>query len=300
MKLSIEIDYNRKTQIDARKLNEKGKQLLRMRAWTMVKVEGCSPDRVAAVLGVSHTAVHKWLARGEKFGPESLTEEKETSSRNRSRLTDEQIQELIKTIETSNPRNHGYGVVLWTRVIVTDLILRLFGVKYNPGSVGQLLKRVGLSPQKPVRISYRQNAEEVEAWRTEVYPEIEKKAADENAVIVWIDESTVCSSPDNGTTWAKKGKTPVVRVLDSTERVNVIGALDCTGKTNFMVFNGKMNSTTFCTFIENLMEKYSGKVFLILDNASYHKSGETLAFMQENRARLTVFFCPFMHPISTP
>ena len=66
-----------------------------------------------------------------------------------------------------------------------------------------------------------------------------------------------------------------MRVLDSTEKVNVIGTVDNSGRAEFMVFEGKMSSQPFCCFIYELMSLCDGKIFLILDNAPYHTSSET-------------------------
>lgn len=292
--MQVDLSYNRKTVIDARKMDEKSKQLLRIRAYTLVRVEGKSPEAVAAVLGVSHGAVYKWLIRGDRFGAANLAEKpnKEKRRSERRRLTEEQEEQLKEIVTTGTPRHHGYSVILWSRALIADLILRKFGVKYHPNYVSQILKRMGLSAQKPVRISYRQSQTEVELWKSEIYPAISKRAQEEGAMILWGDESTMCASPNNGTTWAPRGETPVVRVLDSTEKVNVVGTLDNKGRSEFMVFQGSMNSKTFCTFIDEIMERYEGKIFLILDNASYHTSAETQLHISKYKDRLEVFFYP--------
>ena len=296
--MHIDLNCNRKTVIDARTIGEKAKQFLRLRAYTLVRIEGMSPEVVTTLLGVSHGAVYKWLARGDKFGIEVFHEkpDKEKKRSKRRRLSEIQENELKEIIIKDTPHDHGYSVILWTRAIVAELIFKHFNVKFHPNYVSQIMKKLGLSPQKPIRKSYRQNPKDVELWQTKTYPEIERKAAEEKATIVWGDECRVCASPNNGTTWAPRGDTPVVKVLDSTSKVNVVGTLDNQGRSEFMVFQGSMNSTTFCTFIDDLMSRYKEKIILILDNASYHKSSETQSHLKTYSGRLEVFFYPSTLP----
>ena len=290
MEVNLSLHYDRHTAIDARKMIEKSKQLLRIRAWTLYKVDGYSGEEIAACLGVSHGVVYKWIARAERYGPENLTQQSKVKGKGRSKLSLDQREELKQIMLTSTPNDYGYGVVLWTCALIASLIEQKYRVTYRPSSVGDLLRRMKLSPQKPIRTSYRQDSSAVEKWRTETYPALAQRAETENATIVWCDERTMCSSPDIGRTWGLQGQTPVIRVLDSTEKVNVIGTVDNSGRTEFMVFEGKMNSQTFCCFIDELMGRCEGKIFLILDIAPSHTSSETILHLSKNRDRLEFFF----------
>lgn len=60
-----------------------------------------------------------------------------------------------------------------------------------------------------------------------------------------------------------------------------------------------MISKTFCTFIDEIIERHEEKIFLILDNATYHTSAETQLYMQKYRDRLEVFlpaYAPELNP----
>lgn len=50
---------------------------------------------------------------------------------------------------------------------VTTAIRREFGVRYHPNHVGNLLRAVGRSVQKPVQRASQRNEAAIEAWRTE-------------------------------------------------------------------------------------------------------------------------------------
>ncbi len=50
------------------------------------------------------------------------------------------------------------------------MIRQEFQVRLSEVSVGRLLKKLGLSPQKPLRRAYEQNTAAVQTWRETVYP----------------------------------------------------------------------------------------------------------------------------------
>jgi transposase len=60
---------------------------------------------------------------------------------------------------------------------VREVVLREFGVEYDPDHLGRILHNLGFSPQKPqVRASQR-DEEAIERWRTDDWPRIENGLA---------------------------------------------------------------------------------------------------------------------------
>jgi hypothetical protein len=53
-----------------------------------------------------------------------------------------------------------------------ELIYSRFRIKISVVSVGRLLKKMGMSPQKPLRKAYQQDKERVERWLKQEYPKI--------------------------------------------------------------------------------------------------------------------------------
>ena len=56
---------------------------------------------------------------------------------------------------------YGFDFGLWTRQIARDLIAQRFGVSLSLASVGGLLARVGLTPQKPLQRAYQRDPEAI-------------------------------------------------------------------------------------------------------------------------------------------
>jgi hypothetical protein len=56
-------------------------------------------------------------------------------------------------------------------------------------AVGKLLAKLGLTPQKPLKRAYERGPVAIEAWKTDVYPGIAKRAKKRGAEIFFWDES---------------------------------------------------------------------------------------------------------------
>src|SRR5579863_7543084 len=160
--------------IDGRTLDHKTLEHLRMIAVKRVTEDGERPSAVMDSLGLCRTTIYPWLrefkdqgfaALAEKIaaGPESLLDEK-------------QRQQVRRWIIGKDPRQHGFDFGLWTRRIVRKLIAEKFGANLGVTAVGKLLAKLGLTPQKPLKRAYERDPAAIEAWKSDIYPGLAKRA----------------------------------------------------------------------------------------------------------------------------
>lgn len=90
------------------------------------------------------------------------------------------------------PDQIEFSFMLWTREAVAELIYDRFRIRLSKWTVGRLLKKWGMSPQKPVKRAYEQQPDAVRKWIDEECPEIARKAATTKAEIHWGDEKEFC------------------------------------------------------------------------------------------------------------
>jgi hypothetical protein len=121
--------------------------------------------------------------------------------------------------------------------MIRDLIRDKFNVRLSDVSVGRLLYKLGLSPQRPLRRAFQRDEENVKEWQENAYPEIQKLAKKEKATIYFCDEASVRSDYHSGTNWAPVGKTPVVETTGARFSVYMISAVSAKGQLRFMAFN---------------------------------------------------------------
>lgn len=283
--------------MDARRLNHETLTELRKRAVTSVQ-EGQSPEVVAKVLQVSRQAVYGWLARYREGGWGNLDARKRGGRR--PKLDANAMKWVYDTVTMKNPLQMQFTFALWTARMIGTAIVDRFGVKLSKASVCRLLAQLGLTPQRPVWRAYQQQPEAVKRWLQEEYPRIQNLSRQMNAVIFFGDEAGVRSDHHAGTTWAPKGKTPVVKSTGSRFGVNIMSAVAAQGEFRFMTVKGKVGAPQFIEFIARLLHGMSRMVFLIVDNHPVHRAKSVKAFAESVKGRFRLFYLPSYSPELNP
>lgn len=283
---------------DGRKLDHKTLEDIRVRAVHQIIDEGVRVEDVAKALGFRRSTVFSWVKHYREGGAEALVA-KPVPGRP-SKLTDQQMRAVQAVLVGKNPDQLGFEFALWTRWMVRDLIKRLFEVELTEQTVGRMLRRLGMSPQRPVVRAYQQDSEAVLEWKTVRYPAIRAEAAEVNATIYFGDEAGVRADYHSHTTWAPVGQTPVVRSTGARYAVNMLSAISAQGGLHFMLHEGRGTSEVFIDFCRRLLSDDGGTVFLILDNHSIHKSKQMNEFVASTEGKLHLFFLPTYSPELNP
>ena len=282
---------------DGRKLDHKTLEVLRLRAVEQVGA-GAHPEDVAAVLGLHRKTVYGWLANYREGGKGALLARPVPGRP--PKLAGPQLARLYALIVGTDPRQMQFEFALWTREMVREVIRREFGVALSVVSVGRLLRKLGLSPQRPLHRAYQQNPEAVERWKREEYPAIRAAAEQEGATIYFADEAGIRSDYHAGTTWSPVGQTPVVKNTGARFSVNMISAVSAKGALRFAVYEGSTNAKAFINFCRRLLHDAPGPVYLIVDGHPAHRATATKQFAATTAGRLKLIFLPGYSPELNP
>lgn len=283
--------------IDARKLSHKTLEEIRIRAVTQVQA-GESPEAVIAALGMSRACIYEWLAAYRSGGWDALRAK--TISGRPKKITGRQLAWIYKAVAGGDPRQHCFEFALWTRPLIAVLIKKKFGIRLSVTSVGRLLKQLGLTCQKPIFKAYQQNADAVTRWLKKDFPRIKKMANRIGAKIFFGDEAGVRSDFHSGTTWAKKGETPVVKSTGQRFSVNMISAVSNRGDMRFMVCETGINAKVFIAFLKRLLHDIRAPIFLIVDGHPSHRAKIVKKFVQSTNGKLGLFYLPGYSPELNP
>jgi transposase len=282
---------------DGRALDHKTLEEFRIRAVQRVEASE-SPEDVIRALGFGRTVIYGWLAKYREGGIDALRA-KPISGRP-PKMTGRQIQWVYKTVTGKNPVELRFEFALWTRSMIRELIRERFDVRLSEVSVGRILRKLGLSPQKPLRRAYERNPELVESWREKEFSEIRRLAKKERATLYFSDEASVRSDFQAGTTRALKGQGPIVPATGQRLGMNRISAISPRGDLRFMMVEGRMNAEKFIEFLERLIHNAPRSVFLIVDRHQLHSAKKVLAFVRSTEGRLRLFFLPPYAPDLNP
>ena len=144
--------------------------VLRRRAIELHKL-GKKQQFIADVLGVDQSTVSKWVRAYKALGAESLKYPKIGGSKRK--INPEQEQELVGFLN-EGAESHGFEGDFWTRARVRDLIENKFGIVYKERAVGNILKALGFTVQKPGKKTYKQDPEKVKEWKEKTLPSLKK------------------------------------------------------------------------------------------------------------------------------
>jgi len=97
-------------------------------------------------------------------------------------------------------------------------------------------------------------------------------------------------------TWAPKAQQPRVLSASTRQKVSFFGALNLKTGCLLTKETSTFNAQTFGDFLRYLLQHTQGKLYLILDNASWHKARDLRDFFTENQDRLVRIFLPPYSP----
>ncbi|MBI3320196.1 MAG: IS630 family transposase [Candidatus Omnitrophica bacterium] len=282
---------------DTRCLSPHAQEGLRLRVIRAVRT-GMSQAEAARVFGVSRQSVNGWDHCQRTGGLQALR----ARPRGRPRvlyLKPYQAATVVRLITNRCPNQLQLPFMLWTREAVQDLIRRRVGIQLSVWTVGRYLARWGFTPQKPVRRAYEQDPTAVRRWLRREYPAIRALARRERATIFWGDETGMRSDHQAGTSYGRRGHTPVIPGTGKRFRCNLLSAITNRGKLVFRVFKGRFTTPVFLDFLGRLVRQHPRKVFLILDRHPVHLAQAVAQWMGCTR-RLRLYFLPGYSPQLNP
>lgn len=284
---------------DGRTLDHGTLETIRTMAVARVR-EGERPSAVIASYGFHRCTIYRWLkaTRGRGRGLKALAARPATG-RPRT-LTAAQERQVFRWINGKDPRQYGFDFGLWTRQIVRELIARRFGVRLSLASIGAVLARQGLTPQKPLQRASQRDPTAIVRWQRETYPAIARKAKRDKAEIYFWDESGFRADAVQGTTWGVKGQTPVVAVPGQRQSISAASAISSKGAFWFATYAGGLTGERFMTLLRRMMRGRRRPLHLILDGLPAHKTKAVTQYVAGLNGRLTLHYLPGYAPDLNP
>lgn len=286
--------------MDFRKLSSQERYVFRKRAIALIK-SGKKQKEIAVLYGVRQATVSDWVKCYKLIGLKGLRDKiRGVKSEDKKLLSNQQEKLIQKMITDVMPDQLKLPYGLWTRKAVKELVERELGIVLAINTMGDYLRSWGFSPQKPKKKAYEQCSKKVQKWLDEQYPEIKKKAKEEGAEIHWGDETGVRNNCQHGRSYAPKGKTPVKKSMAKRFSINMISTVTNQGKVEFMIYSGSMNSDRLIEFLKQLIKGKDRKTYLILDNLRVHHSKLVMKWVEDNSAKIALYYLPSYSPEKNP
>lgn len=278
----------------------------------MLLDDGKTQAEIAEFIGCSLKKISIWCRRGDADNLESLKDQR--MSGNYQKATEEYINLLLEIID-KDPVEFGYEFGRWTAQRLATHLMEKTGIELSSSQVRRILKRkkyVYLWAKYSLEDKWNLDKRTAFQQKLEEYLKIAKDSPDLLQVWFW-DESGFSLRVIRRKSWCKKGTQKKVTGQRRKGRVNVMGGLRYSDKKRFVEFVKKGNSDSFYEVLkvfhqelinewveagnaaEDFREK-GAKIVIVLDNASFHKTKETLQKIAEEMPNLLLEFLPTYSP----
>ena len=286
-------------QRDGRTFDHKTLESIRLMAVERVR-EGERPSSVIASYGFNRTTIYKWLVVASSLG-KGLKALRSRPATGRPRtLTPRQEKQVFSWVNGKDPRQYGLDFGLWTRAMVASLIEQKFAVNLGLTAVGELLAKLGLTPQKPLERAYQRSPEAIEKWKRETFPSIASAARAVGGEVYFWDESGFRADTVHGKTWGLRGHTPVVQRPGQPQSISAASAVNAHGAFWFCTYEGALTAALFVDLLASLMQDRQRPVHLVVDGLPAHKTALVKQHVASTQGRLTLHFLPGYAPELNP
>jgi transposase len=262
--------------------------------------EGERASSVISSYGFNRTTIYKWLHAVTKPGMSMKALRSRPATGRPRTLSCRQEKQVFGWVNGKDPRQYGLDFGLWTRSMVANLIEQKFGVRIGLTAVGELLAKLGLTPQKPLERAYQRDPEAIERWQRETYPAIARAAKAVGGEVYFWDESGFRADTVHGKTWGKKGETPVVARPGQRQSISVASAVTSKGAFWYSTYQGGLNEQLFVELLKQMMRYRTEPVHLVLDGMPAHKTKLVKTYVASTEGRLTLHFLPGYAPELNP
>jgi transposase len=284
---------------DGRSFDHRTLEAIRLMAVERVR-DGEPAATVIAAYGFSRTTIYKWLAAAAApgVGVKALLSRPATG-RPRT-LSPRQEQQVLRWINGRDPRQYGLDFGLWTRSVVAGLIEQKLGVRLGLTAIGELLAKLGLTPQKPLQRAYQRDPEAIERWQRETFPAIAQEAKASGGEVFFWDGSGFRADAVHGKTWGLKGRTPVVERPGQRQSISAASAVNSKGGFWYCTYQGGLDAVLFVELLRRMMRHRTKPVHLVVDGLPAHKTTLVKVYAASSDGMLTLHFLPGYAPELNP
>lgn len=279
--------------IDGRTLSHEVLETYRLRAMELRKM-GKKVKEIAFFFGLNPASVSRWFTKNKRDGKDALKSTKATGRP--LTLTLDERNKLLECLKKP-ATDYGFQTPLWTCKRVRHVIWKEFHKKFTNVGVWKMLKRFGLTNQKPEKRAAEQNSEETKRWIKEDWPKIQEHAKRWQAIIYFLDESGISLTPVVGKTWAPKGETPIVKITGKRGGFCITSAISTGGRLLFRVEKEKITTKTFIDFLRKIIRHHpKRKIIVLCDRASVHTAKAVGKFVESKKKTFAIYYFPSYSP----
>lgn len=247
--------------------------------------EGFEYAHIARILLLDEATLNRYVKRFREKGIEGLLECRYSGGK--TRLTLLQEQELKLYLKENTKR---------TAKEVASYIYETYGFCYSTIGVTKLLHRLGFTYKKPKIIPGKADRVKQEEF-LKLYTEV-KASLKPNDQIYFADSTHPEHNAKPSYGWILKGKVndKFIKTNSGRERLNLSGVLNFESKKAIILSEKTINKgVTIKLFKKLLKSQPKGKIYIVLDNATYYHAN-VVKFWIKDHPKVKLLFLPSYSP----
>jgi transposase len=262
-----------------------------------LREQGWARWDVAHALDVSERSVSHWDAMARVGGPRALL----SSGRpGRPPALSPDEQWMIPEFLWHGAEAYGFRGSLWTCSRVAKVIKEEFGVVYEKTQVSRLLKRLGWTPQTPIRRASQRDEQAIETWRRTTWPRLLHEAKTQRRTLVFVDEAGFYLLPSVVKTYAPITRTPVLRAKLTRDHLSVMGGMTPGGRVYTLARQESLNGSHSIEFLVHLMRVTSERLLVVWDGSPIHRRALVQEFVHDTHGKVRLEALPAYAPDLNP
>lgn len=252
---------------------------------------------IAEALGVTEVSVSRWLSKARKGGMLAL---RSRPIPGRPAALSPAQQRLIPELLWHGAEAYGFRGSLWTCGRIAKVIEEEFGVAYHKSQVSRLLKRLGWTPQMPIRRASQRDEQAIASWREVSWPRLLREAKIERRTLVFVDEAGFYLLPAVVKTYAPMARTPVLRAKLTRDHLSVMAGMTPAGRIYTLARQEPLNGGHSVEFLVHLMRVVGERLLVIWDGSPIHRRVLVQEFVADTRGKVRLEALPGYAPDLNP
>lgn len=252
---------------------------------------------IARDLDQPTSTVYAWLSRMHRYG---LGAKYDRPKPGRPRIINPDRHAEISGLVDGQPEGCGMRSGVWTCRLLLIMVTTVLGIQeISRSTIYRTMHRMNKSHRKPGRpFDHHTPSDDVKKeFKMDLAQDISKMVA-AGFRILWIDEAHFTTKTRRGLTWLARGLYTMHKIKPFGKSCTCFAALGADGLFCHQ-YHDRGNTGNMIQFVQSIYETY-GRVLLVMDNASYHRSKELIKHVKEYDGDVRIVYQPTYSPDLNP